>query len=95
MEKIQGNFTFRDRIPSTECKQISAIKGIDFETSHQMSPQSFQEELRSKHIVIADYILPHISCDRRGLTSLNSLKEVVNIEGILLSLAYIYIYIYR
>ena len=47
-----------------------------------MSPRSFQEVLRSKHIIIADYNLPRVSCDRHGLLSLNSLKEVVNIEGI-------------
>ena len=64
-----------------EYEQTSAIKAIGYETVQQMSPQSFQEELRSKHIIIADNNLARVSCDRRGLMSLNSLKEFVNIEG--------------
>jgi hypothetical protein len=62
--------------------QTSAIKAIGNEMIQQMSPQSFQGELRSKHIVIPDINLPPIPCDRRGLMTLNSLKELVEIEGI-------------
>ena len=68
----------------SEYDQSSAIKEIDYAKVQQMTPQSFQEQLRSKHIIIADYNLPSISCDRRGLMTLNSLKALVNIEGIYL-----------
>jgi ribosomal protein S26 len=60
----------------------TALKAINYEAIQVMVPRSFQQELRSKHIIIADFNLPRISCDRQGLMSLNSLKEVVNIEGI-------------
>jgi hypothetical protein len=63
---------------------LLAIKAITLETVRDMSPQSFQIELRSKHIVIPDYNLSPISCDRRGIMSLNSLKDVVDIESIYL-----------
>ena len=46
-----------------------------------MSPRDFQKMLRFQHIVIADYNLPVISCDHRGSMTLNSLKEIVNPEG--------------
>ena len=61
--------------------QSKAIKVMDCNTIREMSPRSFQQQLRSQHIIIADCNLPHISCDRHGLTSLNGLKEVVNVEG--------------
>ena len=67
----------------TENEQSSAIKVIGYETIQQKSPQSFQDELRSKHIVIADNNLAPISCNRHGLMTLNSLKESVDIEGTL------------
>ena len=64
-----------------ECGHFTGMKTIDYETVQQMSPQSFQKILRTKHIIISGYNLPCVSCDRGGLTSLNSLKESVNIEG--------------
>jgi hypothetical protein len=67
-----------------ENEQPSAIEAIDYETVQEMSPQFFQGKLRSKHIIIADNKLPLVSCDRRGLLTLNSLKEFVKIEGALL-----------
>ena len=67
-----------------ENEKSSAVKAIGHEVVQQMSPQSFQKKLRSSHIIIADNNLPLVSCDRRGLMTLNSLKEIVNIEGALL-----------
>jgi hypothetical protein len=64
-----------------EYEQKLAIKAIGCEIVQQMSPQLFQQELRSKHIIIADSKRPSIPCDRHGLMTLNSLKELVNIEG--------------
>lgn len=64
-----------------EFNQSTAIKAINREVTEDMSPRYFQQELRSKHIIITDCNLPRISCDRRGLMSLNSLKEVVSVEG--------------
>lgn len=61
----------------------SAIDEIDYEVVQQMSPQSFQKKLRSKHIFVTDNNLSFVPCDRRGLMTLNSLKEIVNIEGAL------------
>ena len=84
MRKIEGKFTFGDHMLCAENEKPSAVKAIGYETVQQMSPQSFQKELRSKHIIIADINLPPISCDRPGLMTLNSLKEIVNIEGALL-----------
>ena len=41
----------------SEYNRSSAIKEIDYEMVQQMMPQSFQEQLHSKHIIIADYNL--------------------------------------
>jgi hypothetical protein len=84
LQKIEGKFTFGEHILCAENERPPTVKAIRYETIQQMSPQSFQEELRSKHIIIAENNLPSISCDRRGLMTLNSLKEIVNIEGALL-----------
>ena len=45
-------------------------------------PGLFQTFLRARHIVVSDYDLPRIFCNRRGLLSLKGSKEVVLIEGI-------------
>jgi hypothetical protein len=82
--KIEDNFTLATqplRPDSEESVSTSKIRSITRSDVQEMSPRSFQKILRSKHIVIADYNLPYISCDRKGLTSINSLKELVNIEG--------------
>ena len=79
--RIEDRFTSGDRALCMENVLTSAIKSISRELAQQMSPRSFQEVLRSKHIIISDFNLPYISFDRRGLMSLNSLKEHVNIEG--------------
>ena len=68
-------------ISTIEHSDTPSIKAITFEAVQKMMPQSFQEQLRSKHIIIPDYNLPRVSCDRRGLMSINSLKDVVKIEG--------------
>jgi len=47
----------------------------------QATPSSFQAVLRDKHIIIPDFNLPKIACDRQGITSLNGLREVVEVEG--------------
>ena len=65
----------------TECGQTTGIRTINYEMVRQMSPQTFQKGLRTKHIIIPGYNLPRVSCDRGGLMSLNSLKEYVDIEG--------------
>ena len=83
MQKIEGKFTFGEHILCAENERPPTVKAIRYETIQQMSPQSFQE-LRFKHIIIAENNLPPISCDRRGLMTLNSLKEIVNIKGALL-----------
>lgn len=49
-----------------------------------MHPCAFQEKLRVGHIVVISVILPPISCDLRGLGTLNGLKEMVDMEGIIL-----------
>jgi hypothetical protein len=64
-----------------EDEQPSAIKAISYELFQGISPQAFQEELRRDHRIIADNNLPLVTCDRRGLMTLNSLKEFVIIEG--------------
>jgi hypothetical protein len=82
--KIEDNFTLATQPPhpdSEEYVSTSKIISTTRNDAQEMSPHSFQKMLRSKHIVIADYNLPYISCDRKGLTSINSLKELVNIEG--------------
>lgn len=79
--KIMDNFKCSEPLCMEYDDQTSAITSISRESAQQMSPRSFQELLRSKHIIIADYNLPSIPCDRNGLMSLNSLKETVNIEG--------------
>jgi hypothetical protein len=66
----------------------SAMKSITFAAVQDMTPCVFQEILRSKHIIVSDYNLPSITCDRRGLTSLNSVKEVVNMEGMAIFTVY-------
>jgi hypothetical protein len=47
----------------------------------QMSPNSFQNVLRSRHIIIENTGLANVPCNRRGLMSLNGLKEVVKKEA--------------
>jgi hypothetical protein len=42
---------------------------------------SFQVVLWDRHIIIPDFNSPNISCDRQGVTSLNGLKELVQVEG--------------
>jgi hypothetical protein len=81
LEKIENNFATGDHTLRMEYNPTSAIKLVSRESAQQMSPHSFQKMLRSKQIVIADYNLPYVSCDRHGLMSLNSFKEIVNIEG--------------
>lgn len=75
--KIADAFTSEYRVNTPTI----AIQSIDLEHVQQMSIQFFQQTLRSRHVIISDYNLPGIPCDRRGLTALNSLKELVNIEG--------------
>jgi hypothetical protein len=82
LSKTEDIFAAGDRAPYVENPQKSGIKAIDCTVSHQMSPCDFQEMLHSTHVIIVDYNLPVVSCDRRGLTTLNSLKEVVDLEGI-------------
>jgi hypothetical protein len=81
LEKIEGKFPFEDRMHCDDREETLAIKAIGNELVQRMSPQSFQQELRKKHIIIADNGQPSISCDRAGLMTLNSLKELVKIEG--------------
>ena len=47
----------------------------------QATPSLFQAILRDKHVIIPDFNLPKIACDHQGITSLNGLKEVVEVEG--------------
>lgn len=49
-----------------------------------MLPCDFQEILHSKHIIITNWNLQFVSCDCRGLMALNSMKELIVLEGILL-----------
>jgi hypothetical protein len=79
--KIEDNFTLATETLCPEYVSTSKIKSITRSVAQEMSPRSFQKMLRSNHIIITDYNLPSISCDRKGLTSINGLKELVNIEG--------------
>ena len=45
------------------------------------TPSSFQVILQDKHIIIPDFNPPKIPCDYQGVTSLNGLKELVQVEG--------------
>ena len=91
MVKVGDNFVSLDDTFSMEHdntsrtkendREKSMMRAINYQTVRQLSPRSFQEILRSKHIVIVDYNLSHVGCDRPGIMSLNSLKEIVNIEG--------------
>lgn len=81
LSKAEDIFAARDRVPYVENHQKSGIKAMDRTVSQQMSPSDFQIMLRSKHVIIIDHNLPVVSCDRRGLTTLNSLKEIVDLEG--------------
>ena len=46
-----------------------------------MTTSNFQNILRSRHIIIDSLNLDYIPCNRGGLMTLNSLKEIVNLEG--------------
>jgi len=61
---------------------LSVIAIKDDNTIKTMSPHIFQEILHEHHILIPNYNLANIACDRYGLSSLNSLKEVCIMEGI-------------
>jgi hypothetical protein len=81
--KIEENFTTPTQTHALCAENVSTsrIKPITRSVIQEMTPCSFQKMLRSNHIVITDYNLPYISCDRNGLMSINSLKELVDIEG--------------
>jgi hypothetical protein len=59
----------------------------------EMTPFAFQDLLNNRHIIISDLNLQKISCNRRGLLTLNSLKEIVNIEGTISLYLYIICYL--
>lgn len=70
--------------PSTEDgedEKRSAFIVMTDEQDRQMSIQQYQEDLRSNHIVVTGTRLVGIPCKSHGLTSLNSVKEIVNMEG--------------
>lgn len=54
----------------------------------ELTTESFQILLRSSHIIITDMGLSEIPCNRMGLMTLNSLKEIVDIEGKTFHLVY-------
>lgn len=47
----------------------------------EMTTNTFQKLLLSYYIIIDNMGLTNIPCNRRGLMDLNSLKEIVNMEG--------------
>jgi hypothetical protein len=57
-----------------------------------MDPCIFQEKLRGCHIIVTDNGLSPVPCDRSGLGTLNGLKEMVDMEGIIIKFIYLYIY---
>ena len=59
-----------------------AIAILFNETTQTMTPQDFQSVLQTWHIIIPDFNLPSICCNHNGLMTLNSLKEIADIEGI-------------
>ena len=60
---------------------VSAFKVLVYQQAQEMSPQNFQKILRTHHIILDGTVLVDIPCNRRGLLTLNGLKEIVNMEG--------------
>jgi hypothetical protein len=50
-----------------------------------MDSRTFQEKLRGHHIVVTDVNLSQIPCNRRGFLTLNGLKEIVDMEGMIIT----------
>ena len=51
----------------------------------KMASHTFQEKLCSHHVIVTDHQLSWISCDYRGLLSLNGSKAIVDMEGIIIN----------
>lgn len=75
-------------IPYIDNSPFSGITTITKEKVGVLDPRIFQEFLRARHIIIVDIDLPLIPCNRRGLLTLNGLKEIVKMEGIKVALIY-------
>jgi hypothetical protein len=84
---VQTFYTCNQRPQHVDSPATSALTILTNEIAHQMTSRQFQELLRANHIVITNAHLIEIPCNRRGLTMLNGLKEIVSMEGIV-----IYIY---
>lgn len=91
-KKVEKSLDIIGRTPYVENSKNSAIAVMNKREVQTMDHRTFQEKLRSHHIVVIDVDLSPISCDRRGLGSLNGLKEMVDMEGIIIKFIHLNIY---
>lgn len=81
VKAIATSYDSRLPAPGSADTPVSAFKLLGYQHAQQMSPHNFQQILRTHHIIFDGTVLVDIPCNRRGLLSLNSLKEIVNMEG--------------
>lgn len=80
-EAVENFKVVQPSTPSSEDVCESNFTILTAEGLEEISTQMFQNELGLHHIIIQGSNLVEIPCNYRGLTSLNSLKEIVNMEG--------------
>ena len=84
--KIKNLPNVKENLPHINNSVTSGITVMNLEMVEKMTICIFQEMLHSRHIIVTINNLSIIPCDCRGLLSLNDLKEIVDIEGTIITL---------
>jgi hypothetical protein len=84
LKRIQSFYTANGLPVFLDGPLSSCFSTIDNKAALEHTASTFQELLREHHIVIVNTNLSIILPDRRGLLSLNGIKEYANIEGIII-----------
>jgi hypothetical protein len=88
LDKIEQLQNINRQTPYIKNSPTSGITILESDIVQTMVSRAFQEKLWSHHVIITDVHLFWIACDRHGLLSLHGLKEIVDIEGIILIFTY-------
>jgi hypothetical protein len=88
LNKIKQLQNINGWTPYIKNSPTSGITVLESDIVHTMVSHAFQEKLRSRHVIITDVHFSRIACDCHGLLSLHGLKEIVDIEGIILIFTY-------
>lgn len=91
-ERVENSQVIHGGMRLIENSKFSDIAVMRMDQVQKMGPCTFQEKLRCHHILVTDNGLPLVPCNRNGLSTLNGLKEMVDMEGIIIKIIYLYIY---